>query len=71
MIVKDASIEGIGPAIAIASCSPMYPRPTLEILHDYFKWVPDGKGNLFTSVLLVPSGDDQFQKYWLKHPDEK
>ena len=43
VIVKETSPTGAGPAVGIATCSPLKPTPTCEILRDYFRWMPDGE----------------------------
>ena len=50
VIVKDASVSGRCPVIAICSCSPMYPRPTMPIQPDFFSWMPNGTGEFSTDT---------------------
>ncbi|OWF45917.1 uncharacterized protein LOC110456445 [Mizuhopecten yessoensis] len=50
IIVQDMDTSGVCPAIGVATCSPMSPTPTCELLRDFFRWEADGK------VLKVKSG---------------
>ncbi|XP_064628155.1 uncharacterized protein LOC135487894 isoform X2 [Lineus longissimus] len=43
VIIKEVSDDGATNCIAIATCSPIKPTPTCELLRDYFRWHPDGQ----------------------------
>ncbi|XP_074655144.1 uncharacterized protein LOC141908822 [Tubulanus polymorphus] len=43
VVIKETSDIGAANCIAIATCSPIKPTPTCELLRDYFCWHPDGQ----------------------------
>jgi hypothetical protein len=48
VVVKEVSESGYGPAIALATCSPLLPSSPVPILNDYIFFHPTGesKSNL-------------------------
>lgn len=42
-ILLEVSEKGQGASVGIASCSPLKPTPTCDLLRDYYTWLPKMK----------------------------
>nr|KAG5685495.1 hypothetical protein BaRGS_009408 [Batillaria attramentaria] len=70
VIIKEVSNAGGGPAIALATCSPLIPSPSCSLSKDYLRFLPEGNTSRVSidmetnprPVGLISALDEQFAK---------
>ena len=53
VVVQEVSESGVGPAVALATCSPLFPSSPCTLLNDFIRFFPNGHSQCTLCVLSL------------------